>query len=375
MKVFVLLCSIVLFFSATFAHELHQYEQFVLKTLPQTEGFKWFTWDLYNMSNPDDYLTEGDFCSFTFALDTLLYWFTDAGYFLHPWKNGDTCVILGSCEEDSGTSAHAGYYWLFSDTLNPYLQPQRWVPPDTLRIMPIPIQSQQFYFDTTIIEIQNPYETNRPPWGAEEYDVLGYWLVADTTESGIADSFDVNIGFVPVQGGPGGSTFHKIWPPDYFYHGYYGLYYAYYIVARPETTSTPGVIPGFSTPHMSQNSNMMIVLIDQYPPNAPYIHCYTAGNDVVVTWHPVTHDIFGNSEHMASYSVYRDTVADFIPNSDHRIAIVHRPDTGYVDSGALVSSEDFYYLVTATDSSWHTSSKSNMGYMLDESFNENPSEH
>jgi len=221
------------------------------------------------MGSPMDYLTKTSTgCGTVYnASGQQIRWYAEAGNWPdHIWKGGDTCIVLGSWDPNEGTFDHAGEYWLFSDTLDPTLDTESWAPSDTMRVMPMPVASavptRADTVDTVIIEIENPYETDRAPWGTEEYDVLGYWIVLDTTGTGVESFFDVVLGFAPVVGGPGASTFFQYSLADILPVGFveYDLYHAYYIVARPETTATPGVCPGFSTPNMSQNSNLLTVV-------------------------------------------------------------------------------------------------------------------
>jgi hypothetical protein len=216
------------------------------------------------MSSPNDYLTQnsvGSGAAFS-GSGQFMRWFADAGNFSHPWADGDSVCIIGSWDSNPNSFDHTGYYWLFSDIMDAAVDPQNWSPDDTLRVMPKPMVSQLSSTDPVIVEIENPYETDHEPWGANKpYDVLGYWVVADTTATGVESFFDVSLGFAPVTGVGGGSTFFEYFPGDVFpTGGERSTYHAYYIVARPETTVTAGIIPGFSTYHMSQNSDLLVVV-------------------------------------------------------------------------------------------------------------------
>lgn len=270
LKVFFTMCVLG---GMIFAQSPHLYYQYVWEWPDDsdTTGVVWHSWDLYNMANPNDYLYNGFVGCFTHHEESLnaIVWFSEAGNFPgHIWDNGDTCICLGSMDSTyvydpagyGDNPYHRGYYWLFSDTLNWLEQPQPWHPDDTLRKMLMPVVSAFSPYDSVLVEIENPYETNRDPYGNAEYDVLGFWIVADTSAAGTPNSYDVAIGFVPVDGGPGDYTFFTYWPGDYYASGIWDVYHAYYIVARPETTTTPGVIPGFSTHYMSGNSNLIILV-------------------------------------------------------------------------------------------------------------------
>ena len=249
-----------MFAGVAFAQVPHTYRQLV-KNCPVdiTPYDFWYTWDLYNMGSPNDYLTKTSTgCGTVYnASGQQIRWYAEAGNWPdHIWKGGDTCIVLGSWDPDEGAFEHAGEYWLFSDSLDPTLDTESWAPSDTMRAMEPAAVSSSARANISV-EITNPYETDRSPWGTEEYDVLGFWVIADTTASGLTASYDVDLGFVAVNGGPGGITTFTYDSDVAFYPGFAkSLYHSYYIVARPETTVTPGVIPGFSTPHMAANSNL-----------------------------------------------------------------------------------------------------------------------
>lgn len=243
-------------------HNVVAYVEVGTKPLPCE--FK--VWDLTNMLDHTDYLDESTLGSFTQDLGTQWLTFFDIANFggggtYDDWQHGDTICILGSWAENEGTVSHAGWYWLFSDSITGTAAPDFFLPNDTLREMPMPVASQIAPGDTVIVEITNPYETDHEPLGTWPYDVLGYWVVCDTTGTGTEASYDVELGFAPVDGVGDSSTFFKYYPTDVFPSaGDRNTYHAYYIVARPETTTTPGVIPGFSTDAMSQNSNLLVVV-------------------------------------------------------------------------------------------------------------------
>jgi hypothetical protein len=112
---------------------------------------------------------------------------------------------------------------------------------------------------------------------------------------------------------------------------------------------------------------------DNVPPSAPYIYAekLTAGNCVTLTWNKITTDILGNPEAMDHYTVYRNTLPDFIPGPSDSIAGVIHPDTTYTDLGALNAVDNYYYLVKAVDQAENRSANSNMGYKLNKFVNEN----
>ena len=76
-----------------------------------------------------------------------------------------------------------------------------------------------------------------------------------------------------------------------------------------------------------------------------------SGNDTVLTWDPVMTDLLGNAESGVGYTVFRGTMASFIPDrlgGPNRIA--DPTTTDYADAGALLASESYFYLVSAVDS-------------------------
>ena len=226
------------------------------KAPAMTGDFPWNMWDINKMANPNDYLNQNSVNCYTLDYgDTLIVYADIGNYPSHGWLNGDTACMLGSYEVDPDGSTHEAWYWLFSDTATTALYLEYWEPYDTMRVMePADVNASR---RTLNVDIPNPYETARPPWGSEEYDVLGFWVVADTTGSGLVANYDVDLGFVAVDGGPGETTTFTYDTDTQYYPGFAkSLYHSYYIVARPETTTTSGVIPGFSTLHMAGNSNL-----------------------------------------------------------------------------------------------------------------------
>lgn len=235
---------------------------YVEKSASQTQPFEFKAWPL-NMANPNDYLDESTLSSGFQDLGGQLIYYYDCGNYGNgdDWLPGDTAMQLGSWVENGGSASHVGWYFMFSDTLQNETT-QFWSPNDTLREIPMPVASavpaRQDTVDSILLEIVNPAETRRGDQTV--YDVLGYWVVLDTSGTGVESFFDVTLGFVPVTGGAGASTFFQYALGDYVPGGLYNLYHAYYIVARPETTTTPGVCPGFSTDAMSMNSNLLVVV-------------------------------------------------------------------------------------------------------------------
>jgi hypothetical protein len=110
--------------------------------------------------------------------------------------------------------------------------------------------------------------------------------------------------------------------------------------------------------------------MDLVPPVSPYIPVAekASGSDVKLTWHKVSTDTLGNPESIDHYVIYRNTDPSFIPVPADSVA--GTTDTVYIDVGALVSGESYYYLVKAVDMAHNRSAKSNMGYKFNKFFNE-----
>jgi len=271
MKTFVrMLFSVLIGIGIGFSQTPHEVIQgvFVWPDGVDTTGRHFVFYDLYHPethwltpeSDPGTYVED-----WTGSWDCIV-WHSEAGNF-PDWQGGDTCIAFGSFDsayaaDPSGygdNPNHRGYFWLFSDTLDPTQDPQYWDPNDTLRVMPQPIASQ-VNGDTGHIEISitNPSETRRAD--QTEYDVLGYWLWADTTGTGTPNSYDKEVGFFPVNGVAGEIT-TCIDQVENYEDGQ-TVYWAYKLVARPDTTtdkSRQGP-PGYSTYYFSMNSNPLVII-------------------------------------------------------------------------------------------------------------------
>jgi hypothetical protein len=228
-------------------------------------GVHWYVYDIYH---PETHvLDENSIGSYTLysAAQNAVRWTADVGNFPgQDWQEGDTIISFGVWDsayvsDPSGYGAnpnHTGFYWLFSDTLDADLDPQTLAPDDTLRPMPQPLAAQ--VGENIELSITNPVETSS---GITTYGVLGYWLWADTTGSGTPDKYDKEVGFVPVQGGPGETTIYSH-PIAGNYEAGQTVYWAYKLVALPDTTATcfRQTCPGYSTYYFSQNSNPLVVI-------------------------------------------------------------------------------------------------------------------
>jgi len=236
-----------------------------------TLGTHWF---VYNINKPEShYVIDTTVASVT----TSTYWAANIGNFnggVNPWANGDTILALGSFDtayihdpDTYGNNAnHCGFYWLFCDTVT-LTTPEVWLPADTVRPIPKPIVTQTGLGagadDTIWIWIPNPMETDTLE--PIDYSVLGYWLVADSTGAGTPNALNdevkaVEIGFIPVQGDTGDTTVFWILESDMFLAwAHWTTYFAYKIVARPDTVGAPEETMGYSTYYWSQNSDAIDV--------------------------------------------------------------------------------------------------------------------
>lgn len=195
-------------------------------------------------------------------------------YGQNNWSLGDSLIAFGSWDSayanNPGTygdnANHTGFYWLFYDTIST-AEDQSWMPDDTLRVLPKPVVYKAGpgggADDTIWIEVENPAQTDDGSW--HTYDVLGYWFVADSTGTGTpnayADARAIEIDFIPVQGVFGNTTkFYMMESDSFAPWDLYDVYFAYKIVARPDTTGgSTSKIPGYSTYYFSQNSDMIQV--------------------------------------------------------------------------------------------------------------------
>lgn len=237
------------------------------------DGVKWWTYSLYlaethwnNESSigsiTDDYANSFD----------VVVWYSQIQNFnagVNPWKNGDTIVAFGSWDSayvnnPSGygdNANHTGFYWLFSDTVDATVHPEHWSTDDTLRVLPKPIASQVGGPTGNIqISITNPAETRRVDQTA--YDVLGFWIWADTTGEGTPDAFIaatvMEVGFFSVDGDAGDITICT--HPVSNYHDGHTVYWAYKLVARPDTVNATSDTMGYSTYYFSQNSDPIVII-------------------------------------------------------------------------------------------------------------------
>lgn len=237
----------------------------IVRNLPIADvaGCHWAIYDLDNAESRVCY--ENGIACVTAASAEGLFWSAEIGFnFPSPVPEvGDSILIIGSWDsayvnpgEYGNKSSHTGFYWLYSDTLD---DPQaiEWRD-DTLRPLPKPIATQVGWpTGNILISITNPKETRYT--GQSVYDVLGFWIWADTTSgthhdtAGRPDYFDLEVGFFSVDGDPGEITIctHS----DSIYHDEQTVYWAYKLVARPDTVNASSDTMGYSTYYFSQNSN------------------------------------------------------------------------------------------------------------------------
>ena len=237
-------------------------------------GCHWAIYDLADVESRVCY--ESTTSSVTTAYAIGLLWSADIGLnFPSPQPAvGDSLLVIGSWDsayvnpgEYGNKSSHTGFYWLYSDTLDD--PDDAHLRHDTLRPLPKPNVyktaggPEEGANDTIWVEIPNPRETRYT--GQAVYDVLGYWLWADSTGTGTPNEFNASsameIGFIPVDGVYGETTVYwQLESEDFLPWDHWTTYFAYKLVARPDTTGSddPGS-PGYSTYYFSQNSDAIDV--------------------------------------------------------------------------------------------------------------------
>jgi len=101
-------------------------------------------------------------------------------------------------------------------------------------------------------------------------------------------------------------------------------------------------------------------LIASAPPKAiGDLGASRSGNDLVLSWSPITQDIMGNPISGVTYRVYRDTTPYFTPSDDNCIAS-NVSGTSYTDPGTVGDPDtNYYYVVEAVDASSRLSGVSN----------------
>lgn len=228
------------------------------------DGATFFSYDLYQAEthvNTED--TVACYIEDHTASFDCIVWHSEMGN-TPDWQGGDTIVVFGSWDsvyarDPSGygdNANHTGFYWIYSDTLDATVDPQYWSPNDTLRPLPQPLAVQLGGPSGNIeISIENPAQT---PSGTGTYDILGYWLWADTTtgSAGTPNCYNKDIGFFPVSGGP--DSFTVCVDPVSNYENGQNVYWAYYLVARPDTGGIS--CPGYSSYYLSANSNPLVII-------------------------------------------------------------------------------------------------------------------
>lgn len=249
-------------------------DQYV-KNLPiaDVNGAHWY---IYNLADAEgDVCVETDASCLTLLDDGHLFWSAEIGHVFFPPQPqvDDWLLMFGSWDSAyvntpgsyGNNQNHTGFYWLYSDSLTD-VSLNHW-PDDTLRPIPKPIVTQTGpggnANDTIWVTIPNPRETRYS--GQTSYDVLGFWLFADTTGAGgTPNAYDagtaMDFGFIPVDGVFGENTVYWMLESDRFEaFGSWPTYFAYKIVARPDTVNAPTDTMGYSTYYFSRNSDEITV--------------------------------------------------------------------------------------------------------------------
>lgn len=240
-----------------------------------TTGKKWVVYNYYAAETKVlKHDTIGSSTVYNSTLNIAM-WTANVGNFpgSPPWVVGDTLVAFGSWDSAYAHNPggyndnvnHCGFYWLFSDTIIP-TEPQTFTPDDTLRAMPKPLVSKTgntIGDDTVWIKIPNPNETRRAD--QTQYDVMGFLLYADSGGVGTPNAYaaaDVmDFGFIPVQGDTADTT--EFWVMEsnrWEANTEWPTYFAYRIVALPDTVNSPTEVGGYTSQYMSMNSDSIHIL-------------------------------------------------------------------------------------------------------------------
>jgi len=232
-------------------------------------------WTIYDLADPENrVVVESDPSCMTQIISGLLLWTAELTYWSPVPAVGDSLIMIGSWDSayvnNPGTYGsnqnHTGFYWLYSDIVDD-VAATHWED-DTLRPIPKPIVTKTGpgagANDTIWVTIPNPRETRYS--GQTAYDVLGFWLWADTTftDPGTPNAYNagtaMDFGFIAVDGVYGENTVHWMLESDGFgaWH-HWTTYFAYKIVVRPDTVDAPADTMGYSTYYFSQNSDAIDV--------------------------------------------------------------------------------------------------------------------
>lgn len=232
-------------------------------------------WYVYKISDPSgDVITQDSSGSMTIYFSNSIFWSGEIGTGFYPPQPqvGDSIITFGCWDSAYASDSagylnnpnHMGFYWIYSDILHDEAL-DHWQT-DTLRPLPQPAAAQ---IGTDIeIAIPNPRETRYT--GQTAYDILGYWIWADTTGIGTPDSYDKEITYVPIQGVYGDTTTY-LHPIAGNYADGQTVYWAYKLVSRPALTfDQPRQAAGYTSYYYSCNSNPIIIIgIEETSSTAP----------------------------------------------------------------------------------------------------------
>jgi hypothetical protein len=116
----------------------------------------------------------------------------------------------------------------------------------------------------------------------------------------------------------------------------------YYIAVRASNTS--GNVSAYS---LEQQGKPTWVRGLRSPAFVGTLHVDKSGTNALLSWAPVTTDIYGKVATIVSYEVFRGTTPDFVPGPGNKIG---QPGTAsFTDPGALGDGNDYYWLVRAVD--------------------------
>jgi hypothetical protein len=101
----------------------------------------------------------------------------------------------------------------------------------------------------------------------------------------------------------------------------------------------------------------------------PDIRVAKQGDDVEISWPPVTRGVSGDTIECDHYETYRASTFNFVPDSVNLFA--QGPDTSVIDEDIRSDPENRNYLVFSFSTENTKSAKSNMGYVFKKFVNEN----
>ena len=173
-------------------------------------------------------------------------------------------------------------------------------------------------------------------WSPAEPDISHYTLSYGTAPPAYDETIIVPAGSTGAEltGLTSGVIYHAILTATN-YSGLTGP-------ASPDRTGTPSSYDGINPPTL-----VIDLDIRRSVPFPDSTH---------LTWTGPSLDIYGGTTTLDSLAIYRGTNPYFIPDPSNRIAVIDDPSAGsYTDPGAWAAPQNFFYIITATDTRGFTS--------------------